>query len=641
MQGVRENEIYVETGAPVGWFPLIKGNDALPPLPANLPDIPEKVLDFLKTNEHRTLEPHEMDILKQRLRNLYEAGSGVKEERDQGANDAENDEDEESDQISVGARIPIPAETFLEELSQKLEIHPISVYWLLKEGIEKESWRCLPEEQRMTRDHFTVLILRLLGHRWPKQVESNETVPDWADDDGIIPLTEGTDKTILYQRLRERLAADYGDEQVSSEENAFEEVIGKPLYDWIRKDFFRHHISQFRKRPIAWHLSSARWSQLPRGEAAFECIAYYHKTDGGLLPKIRSQYVGPLVKRLEIELHGLENGGNLAGEQQAKKDSLRYRIQELNTFDGILSEVIATGFGPEVLQSQLRQYAINDAMLCLKARWLKKLSAVIRDGTLPEWQQQADQTGFHTDFSTWISDAIIHMDHHCVVVGPTPPEEKTFDSDLEAKDLAELICAEAEAMLADSMKRACNVWWKFFDVVVLKPIFEKIRNAKKELKALKAQTLNVKNGFNEQAHIQQKSNALKSDIRAWQKDLSLKTGQGQSLRNAIESWRCEEALSSEPWLSEQGMYDQLSSLNERRQPPRTVREFVQQESLYQPDINDGVRVNIAPLQKAGLLTTDVLAGKDMEKAIVDRAAWRDDERRWCREGKLPKPGWWE
>jgi len=89
------------------------------------------------------------------------------------------------------------------------------------------------------------------------------------------------------------------------------------------------------------------------------------------------------------------------------------------------------------------------------------------------------------------------------------------------------------------------------------------------------------------------------------------------------------------------MYDQLSSLNEKRLPPQTVAEFIRQESLYQPDINDGVRVNIAPLQRAGLLTADVLVAKDMDKAIADRAAWRDDERRWCREGKLSKPGWWE
>jgi len=94
-------------------------------------------------------------------------------------------------------------------------------------------------------------------------------------------------------------------------------------------------------------------------------------------------------------------------------------------------------------------------------------------------------------------------------------------------------------------------------------------------------------------------------------------------------------------MAGQEMVDQLSSLNGKRSPPQTVAEFIRQESLYPPDINDGVRVNIAPLQKAGLLTGDVLAGKDLDKAIADRAVWRDDERRWRREGKLPKPGWWE
>jgi len=45
-------------------------------------------------------------------------------------------------------------------------------------------------------------------------------------------------------------------------------------------------------------------------------------------------------------------------------------------------------------------------------------------------------------------------------------------------------------------------------------------------------------------------------------------------------------------------------------------------------------------QKAGLLAAEVIAKKDLEKAISDRAEWRADERRWCREGKLPKCGWW-
>jgi hypothetical protein len=90
------------------------------------------------------------------------------------------------------------------------------------------------------------------------------------------------------------------------------------------------------------------------------------------------------MKRLELELRGVENGsgGGLTGEQESRKALLQDRIPELKTFDRVLSDVIANGFGPESMKSMLRQYAINDAMLCLKARWLKKLIGVIKVGPL-------------------------------------------------------------------------------------------------------------------------------------------------------------------------------------------------------------------------------------------------------------------
>ena len=108
----------------------------------------------------------------------------------------------------------------------------------------------------------------------------------------------------------------------------------------------------------------------------------------------------------------------------------------------------------------------------------------------------------------------------------------------------------------------------------------------------------------------------------------------EQLRDKIAAWQCPEAATWEPWLAGQPMYDAISSVDGRRRPPTTVVEWVAQERSYVPDINDGVRVNIAPLQKAGLLAADVLAKKDLDKAIADRAEWRADERRWVREGKL-------
>ena len=74
-------------------------------------------------------------------------------------------------------------------------------------------------------------------------------------------------------------------------------------------------------------------------------------------------------------------------------------------------------------------------------------------------------------------------------------------------------------------------------------------------------------------------------------------------------------------------------------PPDSRSALAAQEQAWRVDINDGVRVNIAPVQQAGLLARPVLSKKDMPKAMADRASGRADERRWVREGKLPRCGW--
>ena len=180
-----------ETGTPAGWYPLINGYDALPTIPADydLPPLPQELLDYLTTHEHITPIDKELTRIKANLRMLYEAGPGAKnveqEETDEPTEDNEGEEE-----IASGAHIPIPTETFLEELSVKMQLHPISVYWLLEE-LKAEGARCKPEELRLLEDRLSVLILRLLGHRWPKQLEVGEPIPAWASSDGIIPLVSG------------------------------------------------------------------------------------------------------------------------------------------------------------------------------------------------------------------------------------------------------------------------------------------------------------------------------------------------------------------------------------------------------------------------------------------------------------------
>jgi len=151
----------------------------------------------------------------------------------------------------------------------------------------------------------------------------------------------------------------------------------------------------------------------------------------------------------------------------------------------------------------------------------------------------------------------------------------------------------------------------------------------------------VKRDYARHTALADRQDDLKRKIKFLRTEIEAKTKKGKQLRSLIESWTCPEAETWEDWLGTQPLFDSITSLDGKRPPPKTVAEFIAQESAYAPDINDGVRVNIAPLQKAGLLHADVLDSKDVEKAIADRAEWRADERRWVREGKLPQPGWWE
>ena len=243
-----------ETGTPAGWYPLILGRDTVPALPIDLdlPPLTQQAFDRLAG--HERIEPDTIGLsrIRSNLRTLYEAGPGAK------ANDLNLEELEHhdvEDEAAIGAYMPIPTETFLEELSQKLQIHPISVYWLLEE-LRAEGVRCKPEELRLLEDKLSVHVLLLLGHRWPRQIEAGEPVPSWADPDGIIPLTADSGEAPLADRVRDRLRAEDGDRGAQQVEALLLELTGQTLDEWLRRNFFVRHVRQFKHRPIAWHLAS-------------------------------------------------------------------------------------------------------------------------------------------------------------------------------------------------------------------------------------------------------------------------------------------------------------------------------------------------------------------------------------------------
>ncbi len=121
--------------------------------------LPQEALEHVAAHERIAPSAVELGRIKARLRTLYEAGPGAREDDESAPTDSAGDE--ESEGAVSGAHIPIPTETFLEELSVKLQLHPISIYWLLEE-LRREGARCKPEELRLLEDRLSVLVLRFL-----------------------------------------------------------------------------------------------------------------------------------------------------------------------------------------------------------------------------------------------------------------------------------------------------------------------------------------------------------------------------------------------------------------------------------------------------------------------------------------------
>ncbi|OPY50192.1 MAG: Eco57I restriction-modification methylase [Methanosaeta sp. PtaU1.Bin060] len=447
------NSIIDETGAPAGWLPLIANLDELPQCSIVCEELSSMFSRDLQKHRPQQLSQAELKKLRENLRIFYEAGPGTKLEEDDINND-KNLQEEDGESEIIGASIPLPAETFLEELSLKMRYHPLSIYYLLSDGLKSENWRCVSEDRRITEDLLNCIILRLLGHQWPKQIEAGEPLPDWADKDGIIPLTEGCGERTLLERIHERITEEFPGTKRQDIEREFEDIMEISLEDWLTGHFFKHHISQFKKHPIAWQIESrpSEGNSRRRGRGrgvrqapVFSFMIYYHKLNVDLLHKIRTHYIRNLRDHFETELRTLEGLDAPTGKQLERTSDLKRWIEELKDFDSRINDVSQNGFD-----------------------------------------------------------------------------------------------------------------------------YEKLR----------------------------------------------------------------EIIEQEP-------LDKWNSRDGRMVPPSTKEEVYLQEKRYDPNINDGVRVNIAPLQKAGLLAVDVLAKKDLDKAISDRAEWRADERRWCRNGKLPRPGWWK
>ncbi len=179
-----------------------------------------------------------------------------------------------------------------------------------------------------------VAVARLLGYRWPAELDGNMELADeqraWvkrcealiphADEDGIVCIPPVRGEASAGDRLLNLLVAAYGEfwsTEILSQLLKNADHAGKTLESWLREKFFAQHCKLFQHRPFVWHI----WDGLRDGFAA---LVNYHKLDSKLLETLTYTYLGDWITRQKQEIANRVDG---AHERLAAAEGLKKRLE--------------------------------------------------------------------------------------------------------------------------------------------------------------------------------------------------------------------------------------------------------------------------------------------------------------------------
>ncbi len=136
--------------------------------------------------------------------------------------------------------------------------------------------------------------LAYAGGEW----DSSKYTSFIPDSDNVIPVTsdEWFSDDIAF-RFREFVKVAYGEETLDANMRFIEASIGMSIRSYFVKEFYKHHIKMYKKRPIYWLFSS------PKGN--FNALVYLHRYNENT-PSIVLGYLRQLRAKISTEISALE-----------------------------------------------------------------------------------------------------------------------------------------------------------------------------------------------------------------------------------------------------------------------------------------------------------------------------------------------
>lgn len=254
-----------------------------------------------------------------------------------------------------------------------------------------------------------VAIARLLGYRWPAELDADMELSDearvlveeskgllpYADKDGIVCIPSVRGEAPASERLLNLLAAAYKDEDINMilpELLSNADHTGKSLETWVRDKFFTQHYKLFGHRPFIWQI----WDGLIDG---FSALVNYHKLDRKNLETLIYTYLGDWIsKQKSAMVEGIDGAEEKLNAAISLKKKLELILEGESPYDIFVRwkplNKQPSGWEPD-LNDGVR---VNIRPFMLVGDVGKKGSGVLRDKPNIKWTKDR---GTDTEYSPW------------------------------------------------------------------------------------------------------------------------------------------------------------------------------------------------------------------------------------------------
>lgn len=173
------------------------------------------------------------------------------------------------------------------------------------------------------------------------------------DKDGLIPALPSdsgfADNALLA--VRQFIQKVFGEDSYAANLNYIDNCLGKPLEEYLFKDFWNDHKKMYQNRPIYWLFSSKK--------GAFKVLTYCHRMTRHTAELVRQKYLLPYIDRMKGRADEIQaKGASATAAERRQLKNLTAAIAECEEYHTRLHAIADQQITFDLDDGVIRNYAL-------------------------------------------------------------------------------------------------------------------------------------------------------------------------------------------------------------------------------------------------------------------------------------------